>query len=107
MATRCGGCGALVPAGGSMQRLTLARVRRRLLRCEACVGSPGPPELGRSAGVTTSQLTARMAAIGQVAAQFPRPAPKPLAVTPRPRAYSGEPSTVQAKLLTTLPWYDR
>lgn len=105
MTTRCGGCGALVPEGAAMQAITVSTVKRRFVRCEACVGSAGPPEIGRQ-GMTSGQLTKRMDAIGQVAAQFQRPERKPVAVV-RKRAYRGEHTTTQPELLRHLPWYDK
>ena len=44
-ARSCGLCGAEIPTGEPMQHVTLRGVQRTLVRCEACVGSPAPPEL--------------------------------------------------------------
>ena len=89
-----------------MQLVTLPSVRRRLVRCEACVGTAGPPEMGRE-GMTSSQMTSRMQAIGQVAAQFQRPELKPVVAVPRKRAYRGESPMRQPEILAQLPWYER
>jgi hypothetical protein len=41
---RCGQCGAAIPAGAPLLRITLPAVVRALRRCEACAG-PAPPDL--------------------------------------------------------------
>jgi hypothetical protein len=42
--SRCGGCGAIVPEGAPLLRITIARLPRALRRCEACAGA-APPDL--------------------------------------------------------------
>lgn len=104
---RCGGCGASVEKGASMQRLTLTNVKRKLYRCEACVGSEAPPALPVSL-MKQEDWTKRMQALASVAVSFPQPAPKPVLV-PRKRAYRGEPDVKmrQTGMYDDFPRYDR
>jgi hypothetical protein len=44
IAIRCGQCGALVPTGAPLVRITIAAVTRALVRCEDCAG-PAPADL--------------------------------------------------------------
>jgi hypothetical protein len=65
---RCGGCGEVLGAGMAMQLWTFPNLKRKVIRCEACVG-PAPPDLP-ALEPQQYHFTKRMSPLKKTAAEF-------------------------------------
>jgi len=54
----CGLCAKPIAIGGPIQEVQVGKVKRRLIRCEACADGPAPPDLPSL--VKLGQSTKRM-----------------------------------------------
>lgn len=64
----CPGCGRAVAAGAPMRLLELPNLKRSLVRCEVCAGSPVPPDLPATVEGINGR-TKRMTPIRQLASR--------------------------------------